>query len=149
MNPLGLSSCSIVLPDILSGEEVASLTVAPKVPWLGLRILPAWARVPALPALLPSWGVSTAYLGMSTCIAFTPRLRVIAACLGMSACTACTPSWLGGLMVPAWEWAPALPALLLAWRLVLPAWDWVPALPALLLIVLRNTEMWKVWNFGS
>ena len=28
----------------------------------------------------------------------------------------------------AWEWAPALPALLLGWGLALPAWEQVPAL---------------------
>ena len=52
-------------------------------------MLPAWESVPVL---LPGWGVSTACLGMSTCIACTPPgLQVSAACLGMSACTAYTP----------------------------------------------------------
>ena len=47
---------------------------------------------------------------MSACTACTPScLGGSAACLGMSTCT---PSQLGGLMLPAWERAPAVPALL-------------------------------------
>ena len=65
----------------------------------------------ALPALLPGWGTNTACLAKSACTACTPFLGggANAACLGMSTCT---PSW-WGVMLPAWELAPALPALLL------------------------------------
>ena len=58
MNPLGFSSCSPVIPDVLSGEEVAPPAVVPEAPWLGLRLWPAWERVPALPALLPGGGLA-------------------------------------------------------------------------------------------
>ena len=91
---LGLSPCSLVIPAVLSGKEVASSAVAPEAPWLGLRLWPAWERAPALPALLPSWwGTSMVCLGMSTC----------------------TPSLLGGLTLPVLDWAPTLPALLPGW----------------------------------
>ena len=58
-------------------------------------------------ACTSSWlgGTNAACLGTNT------------TCLGMNACIACTI--LGGVLVlPVWE--------------ILPAWDWVPALPALL-----------------
>ena len=41
-------------------------------------VLHAWEWVPALPTLLPGWGITL--------------LRVSITCLGMSICTACTPS---------------------------------------------------------
>ena len=34
----------------------------------------------------------------------------------MSACPSCTPSQLGGLMLPAWQWAPSLSALPPGWE---------------------------------
>ena len=52
MNPLGLSSCSPVIPNVLPGEEAASPAVVPKAPLLGLGLWPVWERAPALPAVL-------------------------------------------------------------------------------------------------
>ena len=74
MNPLSLGSCSPVIPDVLSGEEVASPTLVPEVPWLGLRLLPTWERVSVLPVLLPDWELALPVL---------------------------LPGW--GLALPAWE----------------------------------------------
>ena len=51
----GLCPFSLVLPTVLSMEEVASPAEVPEVPWLGLRVWSAWERGPVLPAFLPGW----------------------------------------------------------------------------------------------
>ena len=76
-------------------------------------------------------GTNTTCLGLSAC---TPSRTVDTntACLGLSAWAVCTPSWLGGtntaclgLMLPAWDYVPALPAFI-------PGWEGPLAGPALL-----------------
>ena len=113
--PPGLWPCCPVIL-VLSGEEAASPTVAPEAPCLGTETLVCLGKS-ACTACTPfqhAWERDRAtFLGMSFCIACTiPGMMVV--CLGRSACTASTPS-LGGLSMPAWEWAPALLVLLPVW----------------------------------